>query len=223
MSGCFSRISFAARSPSSVWVGGILMSTIAMSGLYERTFSSRSSAVPLCPTISNPASSSRLRDALAQQHRVVGKDDADARLFALLLIWVLDVDAGSVADKRDPKRGRRSARLSEQRLDRRRGELGLRNEAERGAAPRRARRNRRRRGSRSGSPAGADVELGKPLGDLEPVEVRQLHVDDRQVGAVRLRLLDAARRRFRLRPRRRSRLARAAVAPQCGRRCCRRR
>ena len=41
--------------------------------------------------------------------------------------------------------------------------------------------------------SGRSLELGKPLGDLEPVEVRQLHVDDRQVRAVCLRLPDATR------------------------------
>ena len=55
---CFSRISFAARRPSSVCVGGIRMSTIATSGLYERTLSSRSSAFPAWPTTSKPPSSS---------------------------------------------------------------------------------------------------------------------------------------------------------------------
>ena len=59
MPGCFSRISRAARSPSSVCVGGMRMSTSATSGLYERTFSISSSAVPACPTTSKPASSSR--------------------------------------------------------------------------------------------------------------------------------------------------------------------
>ena len=38
-------ISLAARSPSSVCVGGILMSMIATSGLWARTFRSRSSAI----------------------------------------------------------------------------------------------------------------------------------------------------------------------------------
>ncbi len=55
------------------------MSTIAMSGLYERTFSSRSSAVPLWPTISNPLPLEQAGDPLAQEHGVVGEDDADRR------------------------------------------------------------------------------------------------------------------------------------------------
>ena len=45
--------------PSSVWVGGMRTSTIAASGLCARTFRSRSSASPACPTTSKPASSSR--------------------------------------------------------------------------------------------------------------------------------------------------------------------
>ena len=39
---------------------------------------------------------------------------------------------------------------------------------------------------------GGALELGQPRGDLEPVEVRQLHVHDRQVRAVCLRFLDPA-------------------------------
>ena len=143
MSGCFSRISFAARSPSSVCVGGILMSTIAMSGLYERTFSSRSSAVPLCPTISNPLSVEQAGDALAQEHRVVGEDDADRRLRLARGSGCSTSTLRSVAEIR-ARYGRRagSARPSEQRVDRLGRELGLRNEAERGAARPRAPRNR---------------------------------------------------------------------------------
>ena len=41
--GCDARISRAARMPSSVWVGGIRMSTIATSGRMELTLSRRSS------------------------------------------------------------------------------------------------------------------------------------------------------------------------------------
>jgi hypothetical protein len=39
-------------------------------------------------------------DAFAQEHRVVGEDDADWRRSFVLLIGVLDVDAASVADNR---------------------------------------------------------------------------------------------------------------------------
>ena len=42
-----------------MWVGGMRMSMMATAGAYDRTLSSRSSAVPLWPTTSNPASSSR--------------------------------------------------------------------------------------------------------------------------------------------------------------------
>ena len=73
-------------------------------------------------------------------------------------------------------------------IDRRR-ELGLRNEAERGAA----RHERAEIGAveaRGEDHPGRSVELGQSLGDLEPVEVRQLHVHDRHVRAVCLRLLD---------------------------------
>ena len=58
MSGCFSLIDFAARSPSSVWVGGIRMSTTATSGRCIATWRRRSSAVPDCATTSKPDSSS---------------------------------------------------------------------------------------------------------------------------------------------------------------------
>ena len=55
---CERRISTAARSPSSALPGGMRTSTIATSGVYERTLSSRSSASPERPTTSWPASSS---------------------------------------------------------------------------------------------------------------------------------------------------------------------
>ena len=51
-------ISAAATSPSSALPGGMRTSTIAMSGEYDRTFSSRSSASPERPTTSCPASCS---------------------------------------------------------------------------------------------------------------------------------------------------------------------
>ena len=73
---CRCRISAAARIPSSVFVGGMRMSTIATSGSVDATRSSRSSAVPACPTTSKPSSSRIARDPLAQQHRVVGQRDA---------------------------------------------------------------------------------------------------------------------------------------------------
>src|SRR5262249_20770766 len=53
---CVWRISAAATMPSSAFRGGIRTSTIAMSGVYERTFRSRSSASTARPTTSWPAS-----------------------------------------------------------------------------------------------------------------------------------------------------------------------
>src|SRR6188472_3693155 len=50
------RISAAATSPSSALPGGMRTSTIAMSGVYERTLSRRSSASTARPTTSWPAS-----------------------------------------------------------------------------------------------------------------------------------------------------------------------
>ena len=57
--GSSDRMIRAAFRPSSVWVGGILMSTIATSGLCARTLRSRSSRSPASPTTSKPSSWSR--------------------------------------------------------------------------------------------------------------------------------------------------------------------
>src|SRR6478735_10201334 len=57
--GCAERMWIAARSPSSVRVGGIWMSITATSGLWAPTFRRRSTASPACATTSKPASSSR--------------------------------------------------------------------------------------------------------------------------------------------------------------------
>ena len=89
--------------------------------------------MPLWPDDLESLALEQTGDALAQQHRVVGEDDADARRFALLLIWVLDVDAGQCRRKPIETRSP-DQRSSEQRVDERSRELGLRNEAERGAA-----------------------------------------------------------------------------------------
>jgi hypothetical protein len=43
---------------------------------------------------------------------------------------------------------------------------------------------------------GRSLELGQARGDLEPVDVRQLHVHDRHVRAVCLRFLDPNRAGF---------------------------
>ena len=74
--GSSARICCAARSPSSVLVGGIRTSTIATSGLWARTLRSSSSASPAWPTTSMPGLLEQPHDALAQQHRVVGDDYA---------------------------------------------------------------------------------------------------------------------------------------------------
>ena len=73
------RISAAATRPSSALPGGMRTSTIATSGVYERTLSSRSSASTERPTTSWPASVEQRRDALAQQRVVVGDHDPKTR------------------------------------------------------------------------------------------------------------------------------------------------
>jgi len=55
-SGCVARISSAARSPSSVWSGGICMSVTTTSGRYVRTLRTNSRASPAVDTTSNPPS-----------------------------------------------------------------------------------------------------------------------------------------------------------------------
>ena len=80
------------------------MSTIAMSGLVRADLQQQILGGAALADDLESRVLEQPRDPLAQEHRVVGKDDADARLFALLLIWVLDVDAGSVA-KTDPRPG----------------------------------------------------------------------------------------------------------------------
>ena len=163
------------------------MSTIAMSGLYERTFSSRSSAVPLWPDDLESLALEQARDALAQQHRVVGEDDADRRL------WLApdqgarrrrDGVSPTKANAPDRRRVLSGAVRAAPRSPSR--QLGLRDEAERGAA----RDQRPEIGAveaRGQDHLGRRLECAKPLCDLEPVEVGQLHVDERQIGRVLLR------------------------------------
>ncbi len=105
--GLRSRISSAARRPSSVWVGGIRTSTIATSGLCAPTLRSRSSASPAWATTSSPASSSSAREALAQQHAVIGQDYAHG-----ILARIVVPDAGRGVDLAAGRRAaaRRSAR-----------------------------------------------------------------------------------------------------------------
>ena len=75
-SGCAARISSAARRPSSVWVGGIRMSTIATSGLCARTCAQQLVGVAGLSDDLEAGFPEQARDALAQQHAVVGDDDA---------------------------------------------------------------------------------------------------------------------------------------------------
>ena len=71
-----SRIARAARRPSSVWVGGMRMSTIATSGrcsLHERE---QLVAVGGAPDHVEAGLGEQPREPLAQEHRVVGEDHA---------------------------------------------------------------------------------------------------------------------------------------------------
>ena len=63
----------AARSPSSVCVGGMRTSTIATSGLWAPTLRSRSSASPAWADDLEARVLEQAREALAQQHGVVGE------------------------------------------------------------------------------------------------------------------------------------------------------
>ena len=67
MPGRRARISCAARSPSSVCVGGIRMSTIATSGSCASTSLSSSSAVPALPADLDPGLLEQRRDSLADR------------------------------------------------------------------------------------------------------------------------------------------------------------
>ena len=198
------------------------MSTIATSGLVRADFQQQI----LCGAALTDDLESRVleqpRDPLAQEHRVVGEDDADVRLFASILIWGLDVDAGQFRAKlsETPGRGiRPSERAAQLISEAESSAFGMKPSAELPAtsAPKSAPSRLEVRITRGGTSSSESRSAS-----LEPVEVRQLHVHDRQVRAVCLRLLGCHSRWFRLRPRRRSRLSRAAAAPPCGRRCCHR-
>jgi hypothetical protein len=84
-----------------------------------------------------------------------------------------------------------SACQREQCLDRRSRQLGFGNEAERGAA-----RDERPEISpieaRDEYHPGRQLEPAKLLGDVESVGIGQLHIDDRQIGTILLRLPKAA-------------------------------
>ena len=72
---CWSRIFFAATSPSSVWVGGMRMSTTATSGLCIATWTEQILRVSDWATTRTPPPRAAAR-SLAQQHRVVREHDA---------------------------------------------------------------------------------------------------------------------------------------------------
>ena len=69
-----SRIARAARSPSSVCVGGMRMSTIATSGRCASTSASSSSPSAARPDDVEARLGEQPREPLAQEHRVVGED-----------------------------------------------------------------------------------------------------------------------------------------------------
>ena len=70
------RIPRAARSPSSVWFGGMRTSTTATSGLCAPTLRSRSSRVAGLSDDLEAGILEQPNDPLAQQHGVVGDHDA---------------------------------------------------------------------------------------------------------------------------------------------------
>src|SRR5438034_6659877 len=160
------------------------MSTIATSGLYERTFSSRSSAVPLCPTILNPLPSSRL----AMPSRSSTESSARTTRIGTPACSGSGCSTSTPGSVADPERMRQtagacSAARREQRLDRPSRKLGLRDEAKRRAAG----DQRPEIGAikaRGQDHLGRLFEGAQPLSELEPIEVGQLYVDDRQVRPV---------------------------------------
>ena len=123
------RISCAAWMPSSVWVGGMRMSTIATSGSCSSTACEQLVGVgrlarrPRCPR-----RAAKRRDALAQQQAVVGDHDAHGSSA------VTTVPAGRAEDAQRRRRARLDA-------------VGQPSEAR--CRPTRRRRRRRRRRSRS--------------------------------------------------------------------------
>ena len=130
------RISRAARSPSSVWVGGMRMSTIARSGRCAvdlRAAARRRS--PTCAATSTPASRSSAASPSRTMQVVVGDHDAH----------------GSSARDR-PSRARRAGRRAARRRAPRRGPRG-RGGRSRATRPRRRCRCRRSRPSRRGARA----------------------------------------------------------------------
>src|SRR5262245_15886650 len=99
--GCVRRISAAATNPSSMFLGGMRTSTIATSGVCERTLSRRSSASTARPTTTCPASSSR--DAIPSRKRAWSSATTTRSVFGLGG-W-LSVEVTSLAGMTDLERG----------------------------------------------------------------------------------------------------------------------
>ena len=75
--GCSARIRWAATRPSSVWVGGIRMSTIATSGrVAAHLAQQRRRASSACADDVDAGVLEQAHDPLAGQHRVLGDDYA---------------------------------------------------------------------------------------------------------------------------------------------------
>src|SRR6478672_1709742 len=159
------------------------MSTIAISGEYERTLRSRSSAVPHWPTILKPLPVSRL--AIPSRSRTASSARTTRMGASASCGSGGSVSTrGIVADRRTIAAQDRSGPRDE-RLDRLRRKPRLRDEAERraGVEERPEVGRVEARGEDHGRRGRERPEL---LGDREPVEVRELDVDDREVGRMRL-------------------------------------
>src|SRR4051794_21192112 len=179
------------------------MSTIAMSGLYERTFSNSSSAVPACPTISYPAVARRL----AMPSRKSTVSSATTTRIRVASRCCCCGDSASTPPVSPTTaigtNSSRSARRREQRLHCGRGKLAFRDEAERRAAlderPEVGAAEGRRQDHLE-----RQIETREPLGDLEPVDVGQLNIEQHQVRTVLQRPFDGAGAGFCLRDHRES-------------------
>ena len=139
------RISAAARRPSSVCVGGMRTSTIATSGLWALTLRSRSSASPAWRDDVEARLLEQARDALAQQHGVVGDDDPHGMVAPG---WSCPRRAGDWTSSRPSSAASRSARP--------------RRPLPRAGSPRRRRRRRGPRRPRAVAARDADVRRGWP-------------------------------------------------------------
>ena len=199
-SGISRRICCAARSPSSVCVGGIRMSVTATAGLCARTLRSRSSASDACAATSKPASSSsRARPARSRTESSAST------------IFMAQRFAG--AERSGQARMRSSAAPQTSCL------------ATKPRAPDRAaaRRIQRIVGARRHDHGGPVAVLGQRQRDREAVHVGQPHVEQDDVGLERQRRAQTRPAVGRLARRRRSRRPRAPRGRSCGRWCGRRR